>query len=314
VSNWRHRGIVAALGAAPLFGVGTPFAKLLLEATSPGLLAGILYLYLGAGIGLAALRWSRPAHPVRLAPRDIGWLAGTIAAGGIARSCHNRIVSRYLSIRFDGRWLLKPTLAFILTVFGATIVTTTSAATISFDQDTPGAAPSGWHCGVTGRGSPKWLIEKDASAPSKPNVLKQSGSGTFPWCVRPDVKVADGHVEVRFKSISGREDQAAGLVWRWKDGDNYYVARANALENNVSLYYTANGRRNTLKYVDAPVAVNAWHTLRVAFSGKRIKVALNGKTYIELEDEHIVGPGAVGVWTKADSVTAFDDFAYRGSM
>jgi drug/metabolite transporter (DMT)-like permease len=82
MSSWRHRGIVAALGAALLFGVGTPFAKLLLEATSPWLLAGILYL--GAGIGLAALRWSRPAHPVRLASRDIGWLAGAIAAGGIA--------------------------------------------------------------------------------------------------------------------------------------------------------------------------------------------------------------------------------------
>jgi 3-keto-disaccharide hydrolase len=189
-------------------------------------------------------------------------------------------------------------------------MTTTSAATISFDQETPGTAPSGWRVGVTGCGTPKWLIEADASAPSKPNVLKQSGSGTFPWCVRQDVALADGYVEVRFKPISGREDQAGGLVWRWKDGDNYYVARANALENNVSLYYTANGRRNTLKYVDAPVAANVWHTLRVEFFGKRIKVTLNGKTCIELEDERITGPGAVGVWTKADSVTVFDDFSY----
>ena len=189
-------------------------------------------------------------------------------------------------------------------------MTTTSAATISFDQDTPGATPSGWRCGVTGRGSPKWVIEADASAPSKPNVLKQSGSGTFPWCVKQDTSFADGYVEVKFKPISGKEDQAGGLVWRWKDRDNYYVARANALENNVSLYFTASGRRNTLKYVDAPVAANVWHTLRVEFSGRRIKVALNGKTYIELEDERIAGAGAVGVWTKADSVTVFDDFSY----
>ena len=207
--------------------------------------------------------------------------------------------------------MMKRPLALILTAFGAmTIMTTTPAATLSFDQDTLGAAPAGWRCGVTGRGSPKWTIEADATAPSKPNVLKQSGSGTFPWCVRPDVRIDDGYVEVKFKPISGREDQAGGLVWRWKDGDNYYVARANALENNVSLYYTMNGRRNTLKYVDAPVATNAWHSLRIEFSGKRIKVALNGKTYIELEDERITGPGAIGVWTKADSVTLFDDFTY----
>jgi hypothetical protein len=166
---------------------------------------------------------------------------------------------------------------------------------------------------VTGRGSSLWRVETDPTAPTKPNVLKQSGSGTFPWCVRPDVALADGYVEVRFKPISGREDQAGGLVWRWKDGDNYYVARANALENNVSLYYTANGRRNTLKYVAAPVPANLWHTLRVEFSGKRIKVALDGKIYIEMEDDRIAGPGAVGVWTKADSVTAFDDFAYGAS-
>jgi hypothetical protein len=180
----------------------------------------------------------------------------------------------------------------------------------TFDGEKAGALPTGWVAGVTGRGSPKWTIEPDATAPSKPNVLKQAGSGTFPWCVRPDVRIADGYVEVRFKPVSGREDRAGGLVWRWKDGDNYYVARANALENNVSLYYTAGGRRNTLKYVDAPVAANVWHTLRVEFSGKRIKVALNGKTYIELEDERIAGAGAVGVWTKADSVTLFDDFSY----
>ena len=74
-----------------------------------------------------------------------------------------------------------------------------------------------------------------ATAPSAPNVLKQSGSGAFPWCVKKDVSLTDGALEVKFKPISGSEDAAGGLVWRWKDGDNYYVARANALEDNVSL-------------------------------------------------------------------------------
>jgi hypothetical protein len=124
------------------------------------------------------------------------------------------------------------------------------------------------------------------------------------------VSFADGYVEVKFKPLTGREDRAGGVVWRWKDGDNYYVARANALENNVSLYYTANGRRNTIKYVDAPVPGNVWHALRVEFAGKRIRVILDGKQYIETDDDHIAGSGAVGVWTKADSVTLFDDFGY----
>jgi alanine dehydrogenase len=185
-----------------------------------------------------------------------------------------------------------------------------SAHAENFDRVKPGALPAGWECGVTGKGTPRWTVEADATAPSTPHVLQQTGSGAFPWCVKKDASLADGHVEVRFKALRGRQDQAGGVVWRWKDGDNYYVARANALENNVSLYYTEKGRRITLKYVDAPVAVNTWHTLAVDFSGARIKVSLNGKTYIELDDAHIKGAGAVGVWTKADSVTAFDDFRY----
>jgi len=190
---------------------------------------------------------------------------------------------------------------------------TDTPITISFDQDAPGALPAGWRFGVTGRGSPKWAVEADATAPSQPNVLKQSGSGAFPWCVRMDASLSDGEVEVKFKPVSGSQDQAGGVVWRFKDGDNYYVARANALEDNVSLYYTQNGRRNTLKYVDAPVPVNMWHTLRVAFSGNRIRVIFDGKPYIDWEDGHIAGAGAVGVWTKADSVTLFDDFSYAAA-
>jgi hypothetical protein len=184
------------------------------------------------------------------------------------------------------------------------------AETDNFDGAQVGAPPADWTCGVTGRGSPKWAVEADASAPSKPNVLKQSGRGTFPWCVKKNASLADGFVEVKFKPLAGREDQAGGLVWRWKDGDNYYVARANALEDNVSLYYTERGNRITIKYVDAPVPRDQWHTLRVEFSGKSIKVLLDGKSYIALDDSHISGTGAVGVWTKADSVTAFDDFTF----
>ena len=184
------------------------------------------------------------------------------------------------------------------------------AETDNFDTDRTGSVPAGWKCGVTGRGNPHWAVEGDLSAPSAPNALRQSGSATFSWCVKNAVSVADGFVEVRFKPQAGSEDRAGGVVWRWKDGDNYYVARGNALENNLSLYYTSKGRRNTIKYVDAPVAANVWHTLRVEFAGKRIKVLLDGTAYIEQDDGHIAGGGAVGVWTKSDSVTSFDDFQF----
>ncbi|WP_426397269.1 LamG domain-containing protein [Ralstonia sp. R-29] len=184
------------------------------------------------------------------------------------------------------------------------------AETIQFAQDKPGTLPAGWVAGVTGTGSPKWTVELDPTAPGGGHVLKQSGVGDFPWCVKQGTAIADGFVEVKFKPIGGREDEAGGVVWRWKNGDNYYVARANALENNVSLYYTIGGRRHTIRYQDAPVTAQAWHTLRVEFAGNHIQLSLDGKRYIDVTDEHITGAGMVGVWTKADSVTAFDAFAY----
>jgi hypothetical protein len=200
-------------------------------------------------------------------------------------------------------------------IFAGALIAGTSmpsqSETLSFDADQVGVAPVGWLCGSTGGGSPRWTVETDAGAPGGHKVLKQSGSGPFPWCVKQGTSLADGVVEVKFKPLSGSEDQAGGVVWRFKNGDNYYICRANALENNVSLYYTEGGRRRTIKYVDAPVAGNAWHTLRAEFKGSRIRVLLDGKTYIELDDSGISGAGAVGVWTKADSATVFDDFTYR---
>jgi hypothetical protein len=202
---------------------------------------------------------------------------------------------------------MKGAIMVALTVLAASAAI---AETDNFDTYKPGIGPQGWTCGVTGKGTPKWAVHAEPSAPSAPHILRQSGSATFPWCMKKSVSIVDGFVEVKFKAEKGKEDQAGGLVWRWKNGDNYYVARGNALENNVALYYTANGKRNTIKYVNAPVPANVWHTLRVEFSGTRIEVLLDGKTYLEAEDSHIQGPGAVGVWTKADSVTAFDDFSY----
>jgi hypothetical protein len=181
----------------------------------------------------------------------------------------------------------------------------------AFDGQPPGKVPSGWTCGITGSGAGKWQIEADAQAASPPNVLTQRGRADFSWCVQEGRPVANGTVAVSFKPISGKEDQAGGVVWRFKGPNSYYVARGNALENNVSLYYVSRGVRHTLKYQSAPVARNAWHRLEVRFQGERIQVFLDGKSYIDLADRNISGPGEAGVWTKADSTTSFDDFQLK---
>ena len=127
-----------------------------------------------------------------------------------------------------------------------------AGAQTAFDGQTAGQVPSGWTCGVTGTGAGKWQIETDAQAPSPPNVLTQRGRADFPWCVLEGELAENGTVAVSFKPISGKEDQAGGVVWRWKDANTYYVARGNAVENNVSLYHVSRGVRHTIKYQSAP--------------------------------------------------------------
>src|SRR5947207_314808 len=164
-----------------------------------------------------------------------------------------------------------------------------------------------------GSGQAKWTIEADATAPSTPNVLKQSGQAAYPVCIKDDTNLKDGFVEVKVKAISGKEDQAGGVVWRLKDANNYYVARANALEDNVTIYDTVNGRRTERKRSKMKVAPNQWHTLRVDFNGSHFTVTFDNKKAIEWDDNTFKDAGKVGVWTKADSVTAFDDFSYGGT-
>ena len=184
------------------------------------------------------------------------------------------------------------------------------ADTVNFDNLTAGAPPPGWTATKTGTGAAKWTIENDDTAPSKPNVLKQSGQATYPVCIKDDTNLKDGFVEVKFKPISGKEDQAGGLIWRAKDPNNYYIARANALEDNVTIYHTINGQRTEKKRTNLRVASNQWHTLRVDFQGNHFTVTFDSKKAIDWDDTTFTDAGKVGVWTKADSVTLFDDFTY----
>ena len=201
-----------------------------------------------------------------------------------------------------------------ITVFvaaaAAAVASSALADTVNFDGLKTGAAPPGWTATQTGKGEAKWTIEQDDTAPSIPNVLKQSGTATYPICIKDDTSLKDGFVEVKFKPVSGMEDQAGGVIWRAKDSDNYYVARANALENNVCIYHTIKGKRTEKKRAEMKVATGQWHTLRVNFMGNHFTVTLDGKQAIEWDDDTYRNAGKVGVWTKADSTTLFDDFSF----
>jgi hypothetical protein len=189
---------------------------------------------------------------------------------------------------------------------------------IGFESSQVGAAPEGWTATLTGSGDPKWTVESDETAPSKSKVLKQSGRATFPLLLKNESNIKDGFVEVKFKAVAGSQDRAAGIVWRAKDANNYYVVRANALEDNFVLYKTVDGVRTALDIVGrkggygvaVPVPANTWHSLRIDFKATRFKASFNGKQLFEVDDSTFSDAGKVGLWTKADSVTLFDQVTY----
>jgi hypothetical protein len=191
---------------------------------------------------------------------------------------------------------------------------------IDFNSDKVGQQPNGFTAALSGNGKPGvWTIIRDEAAPESGNVLAQTDadptSYRFPVSVFDGFSAKDVDVSVRFKPVSGKKDQAAGIVWRYKDKDNYYIVRANALENNVVLYKVENGKRTDLPLKGegrtygkkTPVPGGQWSTLRVVARGNLFEVYFNDAKLYEVEDETFKDAGKVGLWTKADSVTYFDD-------
>ena len=201
-------------------------------------------------------------------------------------------------------------LLLFLSAVAAPLVLLGAVTVVSFDTDSTGKSPAGWTAAQTGGGRAAWAVVSDPTAPSRPNVLKQSGTADYPVCIKDDISIRDGAVAVKFKALSGKEDQAAGLIWRARDVNNYYVARANALEDNVTIYHTINGRRTEKKRTSMKVTPGQWHTLRVEFQGNHFTVILDGNKAFDWDDDTFKEAGRVGVWTKADSVTLFDDFSF----
>ena len=212
-------------------------------------------------------------------------------------------------------------LTFSLLFLSAALAAQTPARrVIDFESDNVGQRPAGFSFALTGSGRPGvWVVRKDEGAPERGNVLAQTDadrtSYRFPVAVFNDVTAKDVDISVRFRPVSGGVDQAAGLVWRYQDANNYYIVRANALESNVVLYKVENGKRTDLplkgsgrtygKKADVPK--NAWSQMGVTVRGPLFTVSLNGRGLYEVEDTTFTVAGKVGVWTKADSVTYFDD-------
>jgi hypothetical protein len=182
----------------------------------------------------------------------------------------------------------------------------------NFDSDTPGQLPAKFHSAKTGGGTQeKWVVTADPSAPSKPNVMAQTSTDQtdyrFPLLISDEGSFQDLDLSVKFKAVSGSIDRAGGLVFRLKDPNNYYIVRANALENNYRLYHMVNGRRSQFAGANFKVTSGEWHELRVEAAGNKITCYYDGNKKIEATDDTFKDAGKVGLWTKADSVTSFDD-------
>jgi hypothetical protein len=190
------------------------------------------------------------------------------------------------------------------------------AITLDFAASVVGTLPTGFSSAVTGGCGPaSWMVVEDVTAPSGGKVLAQTSSdktsSRFPLCVYDVFTASDVTVSVRFKPVSGTVDQAAGLVARYRDKDNYYVVRANALENNIRLYKVERGNRKQFAGANVKVPSGEWQTLTLEVKGTHFRVLFNDSLLFEADDRTFKNAGKVGLWTKADSVTYFDDLRVK---
>lgn len=187
-----------------------------------------------------------------------------------------------------------------------------------FTKEDVGKLPTGWKAGKTGEGEGSvWKVIEDATAPSKSGVvLAQTAEGPGPLfnlCVVEDSNRLDVEASVAFKAVKGKKDQGGGILWRYQDANNYYVARMNPLEDNYRVYKVVAGKRIQLgTREELKVPAGEWHTLKIKQAGDRIECYLDGKKELEAKDDAIAKAGKVGLWTKADAQTYFDDFKVSG--
>jgi hypothetical protein len=185
---------------------------------------------------------------------------------------------------------------------------------IDFDKLSVGAAPPGWTVAAIKHGTPaRWEVRQDESAPTPPYVLAQVSNDPsddrYPLAILDGMNFRDGEISVRIKPLSGREDQGGGVVWRYRDENNYYLVRANANNNTVAVFRVQHGQRVAIQPgVKHDVPANAWSILKVVVRGNRYQVYVDHRRIMEGVDSALTGSGKVGLCTVADSVMYFDDF------
>ena len=184
-----------------------------------------------------------------------------------------------------------------------------------FEDARAGKVPGGWSVAQTGDGAKSaWKVTEDNSAKSGKQVLAQLGAygkkGLINLCVCDESNAKDVEAAIAMKAVKGKINRGGGLIWRYKDKDNYYLAGVDHLQNKFGVYKVDNGQLTQLKSADVEANAGEWHTIRVTHKGDQIQCYLNGKMLLEVKDGTFNDFGPVGVWTKADAITSFDDFAY----
>jgi len=179
----------------------------------------------------------------------------------------------------------------------------------TFDNYEAGKTPSGWSNYFTGKGGlGHWEILDVEGNKILAQVSKENYGYHFDVIVYDDLSCTDVEITVKFKGVEGSEDQGGGPVWRYQDADNYYIARANPLENNYRVYKVINGNRKQLKSVNMEINTGKWYTLKITMEGDEINCYFDGELKLKTSDSSFSNPGKTGLWTKADAVTYFDDF------
>src|SRR6266581_1202821 len=209
-------------------------------------------------------------------------------------------------------------LAWMSALSATTVLAQSGQRAWNFDHDPIGRMPANFASALTGTGTTgRWEVMTDESAPSPPNVLAQTSTDRtdyrFPLAIAEDTSYKDLALSVRFKAISGKVDQGAGLVFRLKDKDNYYIMRANALEDNFRLYHVVKGRRVQFAGTKFKVTSNTWHQIKVEARGNEFKCFYDGQLKFAAKDDTFKEAGKIGLWTKADSVIHFDDLTVEES-
>jgi hypothetical protein len=182
----------------------------------------------------------------------------------------------------------------------------------TFDKEPVGVSPSGW---IVKENRPtkelaQWVIEADPDATSKPNVLNvktANANATYNLALIEKAVYQDLTLSVKIRGNTGADDQGGGLVWRCKDENNYYLCRINPIENNYRVYKVVDGKRTQLQSVDFETPAGRWFTLRARMKGNEIACYCDGKKWLEIKDDTFKEAGMIGLWTKADACSSFDN-------